>query len=77
MQKALHDGVSAPMIDLKYIKLDGTIIDGEAQGTPILYDGLPAVHAAIRDITAHKKAEEALRKANELLRLSGVVDDAK
>jgi two-component system CheB/CheR fusion protein len=77
VQKALHEGVSVPMIELKYIKLDGTIIDGEAQATSILYDGLPSIQAAIRDITVHKQTEEALRKANERLRLSGVVNDAK
>ena len=70
VQRALNDGVSAPLIELKYLKLDGTIIDGEVQGTPIIYDGLPAIHAAISDITERKRTEEELRKANELLRQS-------
>ncbi|MEI7638968.1 MAG: PAS domain S-box protein, partial [Syntrophus sp. (in: bacteria)] len=77
VQKMTDEGVSVPLIELKYIKLDGTIIDGEVQGTPISYDGIPAVQVAIRDITKRKQTEEALRKANELLRLSGVVKDFK
>ena len=77
VQKMTDEGVSVPLIELKYVKLDGTIIDGEVQGTPISYDGLPAVQVAIRDITERKQTEEALSKANELLRLSGVVKDLK
>ena len=57
-QKVMKDGVGVPMIEMKYLKLDGTVIDGEAQGTPIIYDGLPAIHLAINDITERKQAEE-------------------
>jgi len=76
VQQINSEGVSVPMIELKYRKLDGTVIIGEAQATRILYDGAPAVHAAIQDITERKLAEEALRKANDLLRLAVVVRDA-
>ena len=77
VQEMTNEGASMPKIELKYIKLDGTIIDGEAQDTSILYDGLPAILVAIRNITEQKQTEEALRKANELLRISGLVNNSK
>ncbi|MBI5909388.1 MAG: PAS domain S-box protein, partial [Betaproteobacteria bacterium] len=56
-------GVGAPMIEMRLLKLDGTAIDVEAQATSIVYDGAPAVHAAIRDITVRKQAELELRES--------------
>ncbi len=69
VKKALSEGVRVPVIKLKYLKLDETIIDCETAGTPILYDGLPAIHAAIHDITVQKKAEKVLAE-HEALRLA-------
>ncbi|MFZ4440498.1 MAG: chemotaxis protein CheB [Syntrophales bacterium] len=60
VQQVTSDGVSVPMIELKYLKLDGTVIFGEAQATNIIYDGAPAVHAAIQDITERKQADGGL-----------------
>jgi len=76
VQKIISEGIPMPMIELKYVKLDGTILEGEAQATRITYDGAPAVYAAIYDITERRANEEALRKANELLRLAVVVRDS-
>jgi len=59
-----HGGV-LPMIEERFIKLDGTIIDVEVQGTSIVYDGEPAMFSSIRDVTASKRAAEALRASLE------------
>jgi len=56
-------GVITPMLEERYLKLDGTAIDLEVQGTPIAYDGAPAIHVVMRDITERRRAEEALRIA--------------
>ncbi|MFZ4441430.1 MAG: PAS domain S-box protein, partial [Syntrophales bacterium] len=61
LQKIVIERVSTPIIELKYIRLDGTIITVEAQGTPIIFDGLPSIHSAILDITDRKRTEEALQ----------------
>ena len=68
VKKGLDDNVAAPLIELRYLKLDGTIIEAEVQGTPIVYDGEPAIHVALRDVTTRKLAEEALRESEERFR---------
>ncbi len=62
IHKAIKDGGSAPMIHLKYLKLDGTIIEAEVQGIPIMYDGFLCIHASLHDITDRMKLEEELKK---------------
>jgi two-component system, sensor histidine kinase and response regulator len=51
-----------PLVEAKLLRLDGTVIDAEVQGTAIDYDGAPAVYAVMRDVTARKAAEAQLRK---------------
>jgi len=50
-----------PMIEARIVRLDGAPIDVEAVGTPIIYDGEPAVLGSMHDITERKEAELALR----------------
>ena len=58
----LHDGVAIePMVESRFLKLDGSVIDVEVQGTAMSFDGAPAIHVCVRDITARKRAEEQLR----------------
>lgn len=59
-QAVVQEHVSVPLIEGKYLKLDGTAIDVEVQATPIEYDGEDAVQVAMRDITGRKRAEDAL-----------------
>src|SRR6185436_5887155 len=54
-------------MELKFLKLDGTVIEVEARGTAIIYAGLPAIHVSMRDITAPREAETALRKSEVAL----------
>ncbi|WP_375505987.1 PAS domain S-box protein, partial [uncultured Nostoc sp.] len=42
---------------------DGTLIDVEVKGTTCTYNGKPHVLAIVRDITARKRTEEALRQS--------------
>jgi len=63
MKSASEHGVTVPMLEEKLLKLDGTVIDVEVQATPIVYDGIPAIHAVMREVTELKRAGEALRIA--------------
>ena len=58
-RKALTDqDIAIPMIECKFIKLDGTVIDAEIQSTVFYYDGAKAYISCIIDITERKKSEE-------------------
>lgn len=61
-------GVPAPALAETYLRLDGTPLQLEIQGTRILYDGKPAIQVAIHDISARVAAESALRETQESLR---------
>jgi diguanylate cyclase (GGDEF)-like protein/PAS domain S-box-containing protein len=63
MQAGTVHGIAATRIEEKYIKLDGTVFDVEAQGQPIVLSGQPAVLATLRDITDRKQSEVKLRIA--------------
>jgi len=47
----------------KFCKMDRTLIDVEVQSSSISYDGAPAVHLAVRDITQRKAIEAVLEAA--------------
>lgn len=59
-------GKAAPMVEEKFITLDGRVIEVETMGFPFLYKGVSAVQVIFRDITEKKKTEAEIRK-NETL----------
>jgi two-component system, cell cycle sensor histidine kinase and response regulator CckA len=68
----LHTGV--PLIEMKVVRMDGTIIYGEGVVVPTTFDGEPAVLSVGRDISSRRLAEQSLRESEEKYRL--VVDNA-
>lgn len=65
MTKALN-GEPVPLMEQKYIKLDGQEIDVETIAFPFLFKDQPAVQVIFRDISEKKQAEARIRK-NETL----------
>jgi diguanylate cyclase (GGDEF)-like protein/PAS domain S-box-containing protein len=55
--------VNAPIAEMKFLRLDDTVIHAQAQATWIDYEGMPAVHVAWRDITERKRSEEVQRES--------------
>jgi len=67
----LERGEAVPLIEEKYIGLNGRIVDVEVASSPISFHGRTMFQSIVRDIGARKKAEEALRRSErEASRLS-------
>src|SRR5207344_1460352 len=64
--KKVLAGESAPMMEEKYVRVDGKMINVEVSSHPFTYEGEPAVQVIIKDITDRKEAEESIRKAETL-----------
>lgn len=67
--KNAQAGIVNPMNQQKLIRVDGSAFDAEIQGTPIQYEGTPAIQASFLDISERKQHEAALRQLNEELEL--------
>ena len=64
------EGKEVPILEQKYLRLDGTSVDVEVTAKPITHFGKPGAQVMVRDITARKQAEvamERLRSQNELI----------
>lgn len=68
LQQLGEEGVGVPLVEVKLIRLDGTGVDVEVASVPITFQGQPAVHTVIRDITARKRAET--ERARERARIA-------
>lgn len=67
-----EDGKTAPLIEEKFIRSDGTAVDVEVVAVPLTFQGKPAIQVVARDITQRKLAEEALEA--ERRRLFSLLD---
>jgi PAS domain S-box-containing protein len=67
VQQIQERGSQTELFEQKLVRLDGQVIDVEATGIPVTYQGKPATQLVLIDITERKQAEAALQKAyNEL-----------
>jgi PAS domain S-box-containing protein len=67
---ATEHGDFLPMTEQTLLKLDGTVVEVEVQGTSIIYDGEPALYSSMRDITERKRLEATLHDSEQQLRLT-------
>jgi PAS domain S-box-containing protein len=63
-----EEGKAAPLIEEKFLRLDGTSVDVELTSIPFTYKGKPAMYGVFMDITERKRAEEAQRESEERYR---------
>ena len=68
MQKLREGNESVPLLEEKYVRLDGTVVDVEAAAAPILFEGKSAAQVIIHDITERKRAEQELFESRQMLR---------
>ena len=57
VRRALTRGEVMPSREERFLRVDGEVIDVEAQGTQIQYEGGPALQVIFSDITERKRAE--------------------
>ncbi|MFL7867216.1 MAG: PAS domain-containing protein, partial [Anaerolineales bacterium] len=57
----------APLVEEKYLRLDGTTVDVEVSAVPFLSQGEQAVQVIINDITERKQNQEIIRLRLSLL----------
>jgi len=65
VRKMQEEGAQVNLLEEKYLRLDGQIIDVEVTATPITYAGKPAVQTVVRDVTQRKQTETELQRAKE------------
>ena len=58
-------GKSSETVDEKIIRLDGAVIDIEASGASVRYNGRPAILSMFRDITERKELQEPLQQSEK------------
>jgi PAS domain S-box-containing protein/putative nucleotidyltransferase with HDIG domain len=56
----LSDG-ALPLLEEKFVRLDGSVVDVEVASMPLTFGGKPAAQVIIRDITRRKQAESAIQ----------------
>ncbi|HQI14542.1 MAG TPA: PAS domain S-box protein [Methanolinea sp.] len=70
MARMVQDqSVVMPLIEEKFLRLDGSPVDVEVTATSTVEDGKPATIVAFRDITDRKRMQEALMTANRKLHI--------
>ena len=73
--RLMHEqGKTAPLLEQKYLRLDGTSVDVEVTAVPFLYAGEECGLVFVRNITQRKSAEDELRQHQQLLQ--SIIDNS-
>lgn len=67
MRETQEQGRPSELVEEKFLRLDGSPVDVETVAIPTLYAGQAATQVLIRDVTAQKAAEAALRASRDQL----------
>lgn len=62
-------GVSTPLMEQKWIRLDGSTVEVEVTATSFIDENQPAILVIARDITKRRLAQRAARESHERFRL--------
>ncbi len=62
IQQMKEERKDVPLIEEKFVRLDGSVIDVEVAATPFIHQGKHGMQVIVRDITERKQIEEILRE---------------
>ncbi|WP_456475712.1 ATP-binding protein [Candidatus Pyrohabitans sp.] len=62
VKRLIEGGTGVPLIEERFVRLDGKPVDVEVAAVPFIHQGMPAVLVVVRDITERRQAEEKIRK---------------
>ncbi|MFN2455530.1 MAG: EAL domain-containing protein [Pyrinomonadaceae bacterium] len=68
LRQVQQEGTSAGLVEGKFLRLDGQILEGEILSIPFTYQDKAATLSIVRDITERKRVEEGLRDSEEKFR---------
>jgi len=60
VQMMMQEGLRAPMMTERFLRLDGSAFFAEAIATPLVYDGKPSIQVVMRDISEQRAAQAEL-----------------
>jgi PAS domain S-box-containing protein len=69
LERLTDKKIGFPLTEIRFIRLDGKVIDVEMAATPMTYEGEASVQTVVRDITERKKKEKALKESEERYRI--------
>ncbi len=62
IRKQLESATSAPLLEERFVRLDGPSIDVEVTAMPCIYDDAPATQVIVRDISDRKRSQAEARE---------------
>lgn len=65
IRKTVEEGVETPLVEEKWVRLDGSVINVQVATLPFTYRGNPAVQIVAHDLTLRRQAEAALKESVE------------
>jgi PAS domain S-box-containing protein len=63
IKQMTQEGRRVPVIEEKFIRLDGTSFDAEVVAIPFVWKGDPAIQVVLRDVSERRKAEMIIRSS--------------
>jgi diguanylate cyclase (GGDEF)-like protein/PAS domain S-box-containing protein len=67
----IYAGERLPRVERLYRRMDGSLVDVEISAAPIVFDGKPAAHVTVRDISERRSSDEELRRFRAAMEISG------
>ncbi len=74
VRRMMETGQPAPLLEEKFLRVDGSVVDVEVAASPVVFEGQLASQVVFRDISARKR-EEKMREA--IYQISEAANTAK